>query len=265
MPDSFNVLFIGDVVGRPGRNALKRYLKDLKLRHNALFVVANCENASNGFGITFAAIDELFSAGIDVITMGNHTWDKKDAEAMLDEIKNIIRPANFSPYAPGKGFTIIEKNGLKLGVINLIGRVFMDNFENPFLVGQEIIKQLKDKTDAILVDFHAEATSEKKALAYYFDGQVAAVLGTHTHVQTADETILRNGTAFITDVGMTGPYESVIGNAIDDVLVRFIKGLPRRLEVATKDIRLAYVVIKIDSITGFAKEINRFIEKAEGV
>lgn len=266
MQDSFfKVLFIGDVIGRPGRNALKKVLKDIQSRENILFTIANCENASGGFGITYSAVDEIFSVGVDFITLGNHTWDKKETENFIGEVKNVLRPANFSPLAPGKSFSIIEKNGISLGVVSLIGRVFMDNYENPFIIGEKIIGEIKEKTNNIIIDFHAEATSEKKALAYYFDGKVSAVFGTHTHVQTADECILRNGTAYITDVGMTGPYESVIGNNIEDVLMRFLKGIPRRLEVASKDVRMAYVVLTIDARTGKALDIKRYIEKIEGV
>lgn len=265
MQDSFNVLFIGDVVGRPGRNAVKRFIKDFVKREKILFTIANCENASGGFGITYSVVDELMSSGIDVITLGNHTWDKKEAENFINEMKYVLRPANFSPLAPGKGMCVVEKEGIKLGVINLIGRVFMDNFENPFIIGNNVVNEIKQTTNNIIVDFHAEATSEKKALAYYLDGMVSAVIGTHTHVQTADECIMRNGTAFITDVGMTGPYDSIIGNNVEDVLTRFLKGLPRKLEVATKDIRIAYVIITIDSKTGKAIQIKRNIEKIEGV
>ncbi|MCX8034625.1 MAG: TIGR00282 family metallophosphoesterase [Thermodesulfovibrio sp.] len=261
----FKVLFVGDVVGRPGRNALKRSLEAIKKRENILFTIANCENASGGFGITYSAVDEIFSSGVDFITLGNHTWDKREAENFIGEVKNVIRPANFSPLAPGKGYSIIEKNNISLGVISLIGRVFMDNYENPFLIGEKVINEVRQKTSNIIIDFHAEATSEKKALGYFFDGKVSAVLGTHTHVQTADECILRNGTAYITDVGMTGPYDSIIGNNIEDVLTRFLKGLPRRLEVATKDVRIAYVVLTIDKNTGKTFEIRRYIEKIEGV
>ncbi len=265
MQDKFKVLFIGDVVGRPGRNAVKKCVKDIKNREKALFTIANCENASGGFGITYAVVDELLSSGIDVITLGNHTWDKKETESFIGEVNNVLRPANFSPLAPGKGFTVLEREGISLGVICLIGRVFMDNYENPFITGKQIIEEIKGKTQGIIVDFHAEATSEKKALAFYLDGEVSAVLGTHTHVQTADEQILRNGTAYITDVGMTGPYESIIGNNIEDVLTRFLKGIPRRLEVATKDVRIAFVSVTIDIKSGKAVEIKRFIEKVEGV
>jgi len=245
----FKVLFIGDVVGRPGRNAVKRAVNDIKNRENVLFTIANCENASGGFGITYSAVDEIFSSGVDFVTLGNHTWDKKETESFIGEVKNIIRPANFSPLAPGRYFSVIEKSGISLGVISLIGRVFMDNYENPFLIGEKVINEVKEKTKNIIIDFHAEATSEKKALGYYFDGKVSAVVGTHTHVQTADECILRNGTAYITDVGMTGPYDSIIGNNIEDVLIRFLKGIPRKLEVANKDIRIAYVILTIDGNT----------------
>lgn len=264
MPSSFNVIFIGDIVGRPGRQGLKERLKSIVKRHDALFVVANGENAAKGFGITKEVAKELFATGVQVITLGNHTWDKKDAETFLDEEPFILRPANFSPYAPGRGWLTLEREGVTLAVLSLIGRVFMDNNESPFLAAEKIVEEIRQKTPHILVDFHGEATSEKKAMGFFLDGTVSAVLGTHTHVQTADECILPQGTAFITDVGMTGSHDSVIGNRVEDVLDRFVKGLPRKLEVAAGDVRISYVAIEIDAATGKAVRIERFIEKVSG-
>lgn len=261
MQNSFNVIFIGDIVGRAGRTALKTKLKDIIKEKEALFVVANGENAASGFGITQNVADELLNLNIDVLTLGNHAWDKKEAEIFLDEEPAIIRPANFSPLAPGRGFVVIEKRGFSLAVVNLIGRVFMDNYESPFFVGEKIIDEIKHKTNNIIVDFHAEATSEKQAMAYFLNGKVSAVLGTHTHVQTADETILDGGTAYITDVGMTGSRASIIGNRVEDVMDRFLKGMPKKLEVATENIWISYVVIEIDNRTGKATKIDRFYEK----
>lgn len=263
MQNSFKVMFVGDIVGRAGRSAIKTRLKELKKEKNILFVVANGENAASGFGITKKVSDELLNSDVDVITLGNHTWDKRESEIFIDEEPSIIRPANFSPIAPGRGYLIKEKKGFTLAVLNLIGRVFMDNYESPFFAADKILDDIYKKTKNILVDFHAEATSEKQALARYLDGRVSAVLGTHTHVQTADEMLLPKGTAYITDVGMTGSSNSIIGNRIDDVLDRFLKGIPRKLEVATDDICISYVVIDVDNTTGKALNIERFYEKIE--
>jgi len=263
MQNSFKVAFIGDIVGRAGRTAVKVRLRELIRDKNILFVIANAENSASGFGITKKVADELLSSSIDVITLGNHTWDKKEAETFLDEEPRIIRPLNFSPLAPGRGMVTIEKNGIALTVINLIGRVFMDNYESPFFSVEKVLTDSLVKTKNIIVDFHAEATSEKKALAYFLNGKVSAVLGTHTHVQTADECILDKGTAFITDVGMTGSKNSIIGNRIEDVMDRFLRGIPRKLEVATEEPLISYVIIEIDSLTGKALKIERFNEKIE--
>lgn len=263
MLNSFKVAFIGDIVGRAGRTAVKVLARELIKENGILFVVANAENSASGFGITKKVADELLSYNIDVLTLGNHTWDKKEAELFLDEEPRIIRPLNFSPLVPGRGFITLEKDGVSLGVINLIGRVFMDNYESPFFTVEKAIEELSTKTKNIIVDFHAEATSEKKALAYFLNGKVTAILGTHTHVQTADECILDKGTAFITDVGMTGSRNSIIGNRIEDVMDRFLKGIPRKLEVATDDIWASYVIIEIDKATGKALKIERFYKKIE--
>jgi metallophosphoesterase (TIGR00282 family) len=264
MQNSFNLIFVGDIVGRPGRQGVKERLKSIVKRHNAVFVIANGENSANGFGITSKVAQELFAAGIHVITLGNHTWDKKEAEVFLDEEPHILRPANFSPYAPGRGSVVIENNGVKLGVISLIGQVFMGSYESPFLAAERIVSDISAKTKNIIIDFHGEATSEKKAMAFFLDGQVSAVLGTHTHVQTADVCILKKGTAFITDAGMTGPHDSVIGNCVEDVLDRFVRGMPRKLEVASGDVRISYVVIEIDVASGKAFKIERCMEKVFG-
>lgn len=263
MQDSFRILFVGDIVGRAGRTAVKARLKEIKREKDVLFVVANGENSASGFGITKNVLYELLSYEIDVITLGNHAWDKKETESFIDEEPSVVRPANFSPLAPGRGFRILEKEGVSFAVVNLIGRVFMDNYESPFFTMDRILDEISRKTKNILVDFHAEATSEKQALARYLDGRVSAVVGTHTHVQTADETILPQGTAYITDVGMTGSRDSIIGNKIEDVLERFLKGIPKKLEVASGELCLSYVIIEIDKKTGRAEGIERFCEKIE--
>lgn len=264
MQDSFNVIFIGDIVGRPGRDALKKVLKGIVRKHSALFVVANGENSASGFGITEKVAKELFSYGIDIITLGNHSFDKKESEIFLDAEPKVLRPLNLSIYAPGRGFAIIEKEGVKLAIVNLVGKVFMEIYDSPFLVIERYLKDISSSTSNILIDFHAEATSEKKAMAYFLDGKVSAVLGTHTHIQTADEVILKKGTAYITDVGMTGAHDSIIGNRVEEVLERFVRGVPRKLEVATEDVRVSYVVVKIDIKSGRALNIERFCEKIGG-
>ncbi len=263
MQNSFKVAFIGDIVGRAGRTALKAKVREIVKEHEILFVIANAENSASGFGITKKVADELFATGIDVLTLGNHTWDKKEAEIFLDEEPCIIRPVNFSPLAPGRGYVIIEKKGIFLAVVNVIGRVFMDSYESPFFAMENCLADIEKKTKNIVVDFHAEATSEKGALANFLNGRVSAVLGTHTHVQTADERILDGGTAFITDVGMTGSRKSIIGNKKEDVLERFLKGIPRKLEVATEEPYISYVVVEIDNATGRALKIERFFETVE--
>ncbi len=261
MQDSFNVIFIGDIVGRPGREVIKKLLKGMIKKHNALFVIANAENSASGFGITEKVAKDLFALGIDVLTLGNHCFDKKESESFIDSEPHILRPLNLSPYAPGRGYVIIEKSHIRLCIVNLIGKVFMENYDSPFLAIERHLPEITSKTSNILIDFHAEATSEKKAMAFFLDGKVSAVLGTHTHVQTADETVLKKGTAFITDVGMTGSFDSVIGNRVEDVLERFLRGVPRKLEVATDDVRLSYVVLSIDKNTGMTLKIERFCDK----
>ncbi len=261
MQDSFKVIFIGDVIGRPGREIIKKVLKGLVKKHNALFVIANAENSASGFGITEKVARDLFSLGIDVLTLGNHSFDKKESENFIDSEPKIVRPLNLSPYAPGRGYIIVEKDDIKLCVVNLIGKVFMEQYDSPFLAIERYLTDITAKTNNIVVDFHAEATSEKKALAFFLDGKVSAIIGTHTHVQTADETVLKYGTAFITDVGMTGSFDSVIGNRVEDVLERFVRGVPRKLEVATGDVRISFVVITIDKKTGKALDIERYCKK----
>lgn len=226
------ILFIGDVVGRPGRNAVATLLPELRRERALDFVVANCENAAAGWGITPKTADELFAAGVDCLTGGNHTWANREGLPLLDSHPSLLRPANFAPGVPGRGSGLYEAaNGTTVGVINLIGRVFMDPVDCPFRRADEEVARLREHTNVILVDFHAEATSEKQAMGYYLDGRVSAVIGTHTHVTTADETLLPRGTAFISDVGMTGPEGTIIGVEREIVLRRFTSGLPQRFEV----------------------------------
>lgn len=252
------VLFIGDVVGRPGRQAVRGLLPDLIGGYSIDLVIANGENAAGGFGITPAIAEELLALKIDILTSGNHIWDKKEMVDYIRDKEWLLRPANYPPGAPGFGSTVIKTiTGVQVGVINLCGRVFMDNLDCPFRVGEEIVNQLRAVTPLIVVDMHAEATSEKAAMGWFLDGKVSAVIGTHTHVQTADERVLPQGTAFITDIGMTGSIHSVIGIQKELILGRFLTQMPRKFEVATKGVQLQGVVISIDPDNGKAMALER--------
>ena len=256
------VLFIGDVVGEPGRRALKELLPKLNTKHNLEFVIANGENAAGGSGITPSLAEEIFGYGIDVITSGDHIWKKKEIIDYIDSNKRLLRPANYPDNVPGFGSTVVEsESGTKVAVVNLMGRVFMQAIECPFRAAKREIDKLKDKARIIIVDMHAEATSEKIALGWYLDGTVSAILGTHTHVQTADEKILPQGTAFISDAGMTGPFDSVIGRKKEQILSRFLTQMPTKFEMADGDVQLHGVVIDIDEKTGKANSIKRIQEK----
>jgi metallophosphoesterase (TIGR00282 family) len=253
-----NILFIGDIVGGPGREAIRKLLPELKKEHRLDFVIANAENAAGGSGVTAEVMEELCGAGVDVITSGDHIWKKKEIFELIKSQERILRPLNFPPSAPGRGFGVFKNSsGIKVGVINVNGRVFMDALECPFRTTLNAAEIIAKETKIIIVDIHAEATSEKVALGWYLDGKVSAVLGTHTHIQTADERILPAGTAYLTDAGMTGPYDSVIGRKIDDVLERFLTSIPVRFEVATSNIQLHGAVLDIDQNTGRAKSIIR--------
>lgn len=253
-----NILFLGDIVGKPGRQIVKESLSRLQHDENISFTIANAENAAGGKGLTKAVKDELLSAGIDVLTMGNHVWDNKDIYNFIDDEPRLIRPANYPGPCPGQGYYIYTAGiNEKIAVVNLCGRVFLPPLDCPFQSAAEILKSLKDKTDYIIIDFHAEATSEKAALAYYLDGQVSAVLGTHTHVQTADETILPGGTAYITDLGMTGPKNSILGMESSLIIEKFIHQRPVRFEVAKGPAQLQGVVLQLDETSGKAKAIKR--------
>jgi metallophosphoesterase (TIGR00282 family) len=258
------LLFVGDVIGKPGRRALQTILPRLVDHHRADYVVVNVENAAGGFGVTPDILAELADLPIDCYTSGNHIWDKREGVEILDREKNLLRPANYPDGNPGHGLYVGETaGGVKVAVINLEGRVFMDNLDSPFLIADRLLKQIDPKVKAIFVDFHAEATSEKQAIAFYLDGRVSAVVGTHTHVPTADERVLPGGTALLTDVGMTGPYESVIGMRADKVLKRFLLQTRVSFEVAKRDVRLAAAVIDIDEDTGKARGIERLLIKDE--
>jgi len=252
------LLVIGDVVGRPGRRAVKANVGGLKREFDLDLVIANGENAAGGNGITREVGQELFNSGVDVITMGNHVWSKKDSYDYINKEVRIVRPANYPPGAPGTGVNNFEtRRKVKVAVINLSGRVFLPPLDCPFRKVDEILSRVKEEARTVVVDFHAEATSEKIAMGWYLDGRVSAVFGTHTHVQTADEQILPGGTAYITDLGMTGPRDSVIGVKKDLVIDKFISQLPVRFEVATGLFQFNGAVIDIDEETGEAKNIRR--------
>lgn len=252
------LFFIGDIVGRAGRKLLVEHLDRLVDRYFIDMVVANGENAAAGYGLTVSVLRELYDAGVDVVTTGNHIWDKKEIYSALERDDRLLRPANYPPGLPGRGSGVYETAaGLKVGVLNLEGRVFMKNLDCPFRMADSLIAELKHTTPIILVDFHAEATSEKQAFGYYLDGRVSAVIGTHTHVQTADERILAGGTGYLTDVGMTGSHDAVIGNDKAAALERFLTQMPVRLEVAKKDPQLCGVLLTINEETGCCEAIER--------
>ena len=255
------ILFIGDIVGEPGRRAVKLLLPRLREQHGLDFVIANGENSAGGNGITPRIATELFSFGIDVITSGDHLWDQKEVMELLASEKRFLRPLNYPAGTPGPGCGVFEtKNGLSVAVLNAQGRTFMPALENPFLVVPPEIERLRQQTKIIFVDFHAEATSEKIAFARMLDGKASAVVGTHTHVQTADEQIFPGGTAYLSDAGFTGPQESVLGREIEPVIRRFVTNMPQRFEVATQRVMLHGAVIEIDETSGKAVKIQRVAE-----
>lgn len=252
------ILFIGDIIGRPGRQAVEKLLPGLVEEHQIDFVIANGENAAAGFGLTPAVLDNLFALGINVVTSGNHLWDKKDILPRLKKEHRLLRPANYPPEVPGTNFGVYQdKQGCKIGVFNLLGRVFMPAVDCPFRIAEQVIAELKKETDIIIVDMHAEATSEKIALGWYLDGRASAVIGTHTHVMTADERVLPKGTAYITDAGMTGGFDSVIGMEKEPIIEKFLTQLPTKFEVAEQDVRFNGVIIEVDEQSGKAIQIIR--------
>jgi 2',3'-cyclic-nucleotide 2'-phosphodiesterase len=251
------LLFIGDIFGRPGRELVRFGLEALVAAHEIDLVIANGENAAGGNGITREIGDSLLSQGVDVITSGNHIWDKKEALDYIGVEPRLLRPANY-PDAPGRGSYVARTPaGRSVGVLNLMGRVHMGSLDDPFRVADREIAALAERTKIVFVDFHAEATSEKIAMGWYLDGRVTAVVGTHTHVQTADERVLPGGTAYLTDVGMTGPHDGVIGVEKGPVLQRFLTGMPARFDAASGDPRLHAVVVTADEATGRATDIRR--------
>ena len=262
--DDLKVLFFGDIVVKPGRRALKYLLPRLADRYGADLVVANGENAAGGFGLTVDTAREIFEAGVDVITSGNHIWDKREIVGYIDKTPQLLRPDNYPKGVPGGGaVTVAKRNGAVVSVVNLIGRVFMGLFDDPFSRGKETIDELSRKSAVIIVDFHGEETREKQALAHFLDGTVSAVIGTHTHIQTADERVLIGGTAFITDAGMTGPTDSVIGVKKEKAIARFLTSMPERFETAKRGVEAQGVVVTVDRRSGKSQGIIRFREKYE--
>jgi 2',3'-cyclic-nucleotide 2'-phosphodiesterase len=259
-----NILYIGDVVGQPGRKALHQKLNHVVDREKIDFTIVNIENAAGGFGVTEAIMEELSELPINAYTSGNHIWDKKDFVDNYDHYEHVIRPANYPQANPGKGRVIRQTAaGVNVAVVQLMGNVFMPPCDNPFYVIERELKEIGDAAKVIVVDIHCEATSEKQAMGRHLDGRVSVVVGTHTHVPTADERLLPMGTAFQTDVGMTGAYDSIIGFRPDEVLYRFLMNTPKKLEVAKRDIRLSGAMIEVDETTGRASRIVRIQERVE--
>jgi metallophosphoesterase (TIGR00282 family) len=253
-----NILFIGDIVGRPGREMVRKGLTQIVERHGADLVIANAENAAAGFGVTKDIGDALLDYGVDVMTSGNHIWDKKEVLDYIGTQPRLLRPANYPPGAPGRGSCVAKTgDGRSVGVINVQGRVFMLDIDDPFQIVLREIEAIRHQAKVIIVDFHAEATSEKQAMGWYLDGKVTLVVGTHTHVQTADDRILPNGTAYLTDAGMTGPHDSIIGMEREPSLARFLNAMPSKFEPATGNPRLNGVVVTADDKTGKATAITR--------
>lgn len=263
MPDKLGFVFIGDIIGRPGRRALDKFLPRLVKKYSPAFVVANAENAAGGAGITEEIAGELLSQ-VDVLTSGNHIWDKKEAIPLLDREPRLLRPANYPPINPGRGSYVLEKGGWKAGVLNLQGRVFMEPIDCPFRTADEEVERLRAVTPIVVVDLHAEATSEKQAMGWHLDGRVSAVIGTHTHVPTADERLLPRGTAFITDVGMASGYNSVIGIQRGQALARFLTSRPQRFEPEKSGAFLSAVYVEVEASTGRALSIRQeiFVEES---
>ena len=252
------ILFIGDIVGSPGRRIVLERLADLVTHEKLDLVIANGENSASGFGITPRLVGELLGAGVEVLTGGNHIWDRKEILDFVGQEPRVLRPANFAAGNPGRGiYCSTARNGVPYAVLNLQGRVFMAANDCPFRAADRELAKLPEGVKVILVDFHAEATSEKQAMGWYLDGRVSAVIGTHTHVATADARVLPKGTAYITDAGMTGPHDSVIGMDKKAVLQRFLDGLPARFEVAENDARMSTVLLEVDPSTGRAQSITQ--------
>ncbi|SFQ39450.1 TIGR00282 family metallophosphoesterase [Salibacterium halotolerans] len=251
------LLFIGDVVGRPGRNMVQEYLPKLKQKYKPTVTVINGENAAAGKGITEKIYKGFLEQGAQAVTLGNHTWDNKEIFEFIDSASSMIRPANYPENNPGNGYLLLKVNNLEIGIVNLIGRTFMQPNDCPFQKADELIKEIRKRTPYIFVDFHAETTSEKQAMGWFLDGRVTAVAGTHTHVQTADNRILPGGTGYISDAGMTGPMDGILGMKKEDIIHKFLTNLPVRFEVADGREQLNGVLFHIDDKTGSTKKVER--------
>jgi metallophosphoesterase (TIGR00282 family) len=263
-----NILMIGDVVGSPGRTILKKALPVVFRKYDVDYCVANVENAAGGFGVTKEVCDEILDAGVDCLTSGNHIWDKKEILGVIDLIPQLLRPLNYPARQPGRGSHVGrgKRTGVPVATLNLSGRVFMNGaMDDPFELGLREVERLRQEAKVVLVDMHGEATSEKAAIGCYLDGLVSALVGTHTHVPTCDHRVLPKGTAYCTDLGMTGPYESVIGVEKDAVLHRFVSGMPSRFETAKGDPRFAAVVVDVDEQTGRARSIDRMLLREDDI
>ena len=252
-------LVIGDIIGQPGRKAVEEFLPQLRQQHRLDMVIANAENAAGGFGLTPAIAQELIEAGVHVITSGNHIWAQKDIIPNLDGDMSILRPLNYPPGVPGRGYHITGQTM----VVNLMGRTFMNDIDCPFRAMDKLLEEVRDRPPVVIVDFHAEATSEKMAMGRYLDGRVSAVLGTHTHVGTIDAQILPQGTAYVTDIGMTGPADSIIGDDVESVLRRFLTGMPHHLSVGKGKPILNAVLVDVDESSGRANNIERVYRQLE--
>lgn len=252
-------------MGKPGRHLLQMFLPALIQEYELDLVIANAENIAHGFGVTADTANELLRSGVDILTSGNHIWDKKEVIEYIERESLLLRPANFPASAPGRGYCIVpsKNNDAKIGVLNLQGRIFMHPSDDPFSIGAEIVDRIRKETPIIFVDMHGEASSEKQAMGWFLDGKVTAVLGSHTHVPTADHRILPSGTAYVTDIGMTGPYDSIIGMEKDQILQRFIDQIPIRFEVAKENPILHAVLVHVDPEKGSARSIERIIRKGE--
>jgi len=259
-----NVLLIGDIIGKPGRQLLEMFLPSLIEEHNLDLVIANAENAAHGFGVTPETADQLYRTGVNILTSGNHIWDKKEVFEYISKEFRLLRPANYPPNVPGKGYVITQtRSGRTAGVINLQGRIFMGPSDDPFAAGMQLVEKIRRETPIIFVDMHGEASSEKQAMGWYLDGKVTAVFGTHTHVPTADQRILSGGTAYVTDVGMTGPYDSVIGIEKDQIIQKFLDQMPTRFEVAKENPIFQAILVRLDPDNGHALSVERITLRGE--
>jgi metallophosphoesterase (TIGR00282 family) len=255
-----NIIFIGDIFGRPGRDALRKAMPEIRRRHEPDFIIANGENSAGGKGINAAIVQELLDLGVDCITGGNHSFYVRGSEAVHDDEHRLLRPANFPPGTPGRGMGVYTSEaGFPVAVINACGRTFMQQYDDPWRLLSSLVEQARRQTPLVIVDFHAEATSEMQSMGRYLDGRVSAVLGTHTHVPTADECIFPEGTAFQCDVGMTGPHDSILGRRVDRVLAATLTGMPHPFDVAEKDLRINGALVTIDAETGRATAIERVL------